>query len=160
MKKFLAMMTAVLTLCGLTACGSKTEQAEPDLDLTAFYQTLAEEYGWGDEMMDLDSEMLEMYFPGLSEISAKQLVAKVPVMSYAVNEYVFMQCESAEDAAKAAEILQTRIDTQAGGDAFYPETIDQWKAARVLTNGSYAAMIASGEHQADIENAWNAQFNG
>ncbi len=160
MKKLCMIAAAVLLLCGvLSACGSKTETAN-DVDLTAFYQTLAEEYDWGDEMMDLDSEMLEMYFPGLSEISAKQLVAKVPVMSYAVNEYVFMQCESAEDAAKAAEILQTRIDTQAGGDAFYPETIDQWKAARVLTHGTYAAMIASGEHQADIENAWNAQFNG
>lgn len=160
MKKLCMIAAAVLLLCGvLSACDSKTETAN-DVDLTAFYNGLAEQYGWGDEMMDLDSEMLEMYFPGLSEISAKQLVAKVPVMSYAVNEYVFMQCESAEDAAKAAEILQTRIDTQAGGDAFYPGTIDQWKAARVLTHGTYAAMIASGEHQADIENAWNAQFNG
>ena len=81
-------------------------------------------------MMDLDSDMLEMYYPGLGDIAAKQFLAKAPVMSYAVNEYVFMQCENEDDAARAAEILQTRIDTQAGGDAFYPETIDQWKAAR------------------------------
>ena len=111
-------------------------------------------------MMDLDSDMLEMYYPGLGELSAKQLLAKSPVMSYAVNEYVFMQCENEDDAARAAEILQTRIDTQAGGDAFYPETIDQWKAARVMTNGAYVALIASGEHQAEIEDAWSAQFNG
>ena len=81
-------------------------------------------------------------------------------MSYAVNEYVFMQCENEDDAARAAEILQTRIDTQAGGDAFYPETIDQWKVARVMTNGAYVALIASGEHQAEIKDAWSAQFNG
>ena len=160
MKKIYAMMAAALLLCGLlTACGSKTETAN-DVDLTAFYNGLAEQYGWGDDMMDLDSDMLELYYPGLGDLSAKQLLAKSPVMSYAVNEYVFMQCENEDDAARAAEILQTRIDTQAGGDAFYPETIDQWKAARVMTNGAYVALIASGEQQAEIEDAWSAQFNG
>ena len=29
-----------------------------------------------------------------------------------------------------------------------------------MTNGAYVALIASGEHQAEIENAWSAQFNG
>ena len=160
MKKLYAVMAAALLLCGLlTACGSKTETAN-DVDLTGFYNALAEQYGWGDDMMDLDSDMLEMYYPGLGDIAAKQFLAKSPVMSYAVNEYVFMQCETEDDAAQAAEILQTRIDTQAGGDAFYPETIDQWKAARVMTNGAYVALIASGEHQAEIEDAWSAQFNG
>ena len=127
MKKLFALAAVALTLCGLlTACGSKTETAN-DVDLTGFYNALAEQYGWGDDMMDLDGEM-------------------------------FMQCETEDDAAKAAEILQTRIDSQADGDAFYPETIDQWKAAKVLQNGAYVAMIASGEHQTEIEDAWNAQF--
>lgn len=158
MKKLFALAAVALTLCGLlTACGSKTETAN-DVDLTGFYNALAEQYGWGDDMMDLDGEMLEMYYPGLGDIPAKQLLAKAPVMSYAVSEYVFMQCETEDDAAKAAEILQTRIDSQADGDAFYPETIDQWKAAKMLQNGAYVAMIASGEHQTEIEDAWNAQF--
>ena len=140
MKKLYAVMAAALLLCGLlTACGSKTESAN-DVDLTGFYNALAEKYGWGDDMMDLDSDMLEM--------------------SYAVSEYVFLQADSEQDAAQAVKILQTRIDSQADGDAFYPETIDQWKAAKVLQNGAYVAMIASGEHQAEIEDAWSAQFNG
>ena len=71
---------------------------------------------------------------------------------------MFLQADSEQDAAQAVKILQTRIDTQAGGDAFYPETIDQWKAAKVITSGSYVALIASGEHQTEIEDAWNAQF--
>ena len=146
-----------LALAGMTACGSKTETAN-DVDLTGFYNALAEKYGWGDDMMDLDGEMLEMYYPGLGDIAAKQLLAKAPVMSYAVSEYVFLQADSEQDAAQAAKILQTRIDSQADGDAFYPETIDQWKAAKVLQNGAYVAMIASGEHQTEIEDAWNAQF--
>ena len=158
MKKLYAVMAAALLLCGvLSACGSKTETAN-DVDLTAFYNGLAEQYDWGDDMMDLDSDMLEMYYPGLGDIAAKQLLAKAPVMSYAVSEYVFLQADSEQDAAQAVKILQTRIDSQADGDAFYPETIDQWKAAKVLQNGVYVAMIASGEHQTEIEDAWNAQF--
>ena len=160
MKKLLSLAAAVLTLCGLlSACGSKTEPAA-EVDLTAFYNGLAEQYGWDGNMMDLDSDMLELYYPGLGALSTKQLLAKAPVMSYAVNEYVFLQCETQQDAAAAADILQSRIDSQSGGDAFYPETIDQWKAAKVITSGSYVALIASGEHQAEIEDAWNAQFNG
>ncbi len=158
MKKFW-MLTLALALCGLlTACGGSKVETEKDVDLTAFYGTLAGEYGWGEDMMDLDSEMLAMYYPGLGDVPAEQLLAKAPVMSYAVSEYVFMRCGSGADAEKAAEILQSRIDAQAGGDAWYPETVDQWKAAKVITHGSYTAMIASGEHQGEIETAWNALF--
>ena len=75
MKKLFALAAVALTLCGLlTACGSKTETTN-DVDLTGFYNALAEQYGWGDDMMDLDGEMLEMYYPGLGEISTKQLLA-------------------------------------------------------------------------------------
>ena len=45
MKKLYAVMAAALLLCGLlTACGSKTESAN-DVDLTGFYNALAEKYG-------------------------------------------------------------------------------------------------------------------
>ena len=99
MKKLFALAAVALTLCGLlTACGSKTETAN-DVDLTGLYNALAEKYGWGDDMMDLDGEMLEMYYPGLGDIPAKQLLAKAPVMSYAVSEYVFLQADSEQDAA-------------------------------------------------------------
>ena len=153
------IVAAVLALCAvLTACGGSKTEPVRDVDLTDFCAALAETYDWGDNMMDLDSEMLAMYYPGLGDVPAEQLLAKAPVMSYAVSEYVFMRCGSGADAEKAAEILQSRIDAQAGGDAWYPETVDQWKAAKVITHGSYTAMIASGEHQGEIEAAWDALF--
>lgn len=156
--KTIRMLAAALTLCCvLSACGGSGAEPVKDVDLTAFYDALAEEYDWTeDSMMRLDDEMLELYYPGLGDLSAKQRLAISPVMSYAVNEYVFMQCESEKAAAEAADILQSRVDSQAGGDAWYPETVEQWKCAKVITTGGYVAMIASGEHQADIEAAWNA----
>lgn len=160
MKKICTLFAMTFAVCTLlTACGGGTEPAAAPVDLTAFYNDLAAQYSWTDEsMMSLDDEMLALYYPGLEEISAEQLLAKAPVMSYAVSEYVFMACSSAADAETAAGILQTRIDTQAGGDAWYPETLEQWKAAKVITHGAYTAMIASGEHQAEIEEAWDALF--
>ncbi len=61
-------------------------------------------------------------------------------MSAVVNEVVFLQCETDEDADKAAEILQKRIDYQVGdetnpGGAWYPESIESWKQAQVIREG-------------------------
>lgn len=159
MKKIWTLLAMTLTaVCLLTACGGQKEQPA-EVDLSAFYDALAAEYGW-DDMMELDSEMLELYYPGLGDLSAKQLLTGVPMMSYTVSEYVFMECESTADAETAAGILQARIDAQSGGDAWYPETVEQWKAAKVITHGAYTAMIASGAHQSDIEAKWNELFEG
>ena len=46
MKKLLTLaLSALLTMSLLTACGGETAP-QNDVDLTAFYNTLAEEYGW------------------------------------------------------------------------------------------------------------------
>ena len=109
-------------------------------------------------MADVEGELLEGYYPGLSEIPAKQLVVKVPAMSSDVNEIVLMQCETEEDAESAAAILQARIDAQAEGGAWYPESLEAWKAAKVLRKGTYVALIASGAHQETLEEQFNLQF--
>lgn len=82
------------------------------MDLTAFYNGLAEEYHWSEDpetseegdllMSTVEGEMLESYYPGLGDIATKQLVAKMPMMSSVVNEIVLVQCESEEDATEVA----------------------------------------------------------
>ena len=68
MKRFLTLaLSALLTMGLLTACGGRT--ADTTVDLTAFYDTLAEEYGWAEDaassgeedimMMSLEGDMLE-----------------------------------------------------------------------------------------------------
>ena len=165
MKRFLTvvMMCMILTL---TACGGSKTNNTPaaDADLQSFYDTLAEEFQWADGyMVDIEGEMLESYYPGLSEISTKQFIAKMPMMSSVVNEVVFLQCETEEDAVRAAEILQDRIDYQVGdennpGGAWYPESIEAWKQGQVIQQGTYVAMIASAEYQDSIEEQFNALF--
>ena len=170
-KLILFAMTAALLLTA-TACGGDTGNTDvpdtSDVALNSFYAGLAEKYGWTEDaensgpddllMTSIEGDMLESYYPGLSELNTKQLVAKMPMMSSIVNEVVFVQCETEEDAKAAAAILQDRVDAQADGGAWYPESMEAWGKASVIQQGTYVAMIASAEHQSEIEEAFNAQF--
>ena len=164
MKKFMILVLTALTLT-LTACGGNVDaETSVDADLQSLYDTLAEEFQWEEGyLVDIEGEMLESYYPGLAEIGTKQLIAKMPMMSSVVNEIVFLQCETEEDAEKTAEILQNRIDYQVGdennpGGAWYPESIEAWKQGQVIQQGTYVAMIASAEYQDAIVEQFNALF--
>ena len=161
MKRWMTFALAAVMLL-LTACGSK-EAETVDVDLEAFYGTLEEQYGWGQSMVDIEGEMLDAYYPGLKDIPAVQLVAKMPMMSSVVNEMVFLRCETEEDAEAAEELLQDRIDYQVGdeenpGGAWYPESIAAWEEGEVIREGAYVAMIASAEYQDAIEESFDAMF--
>lgn len=161
MKKRAVWILAALVLLA-SGCGGQREEGgaeKADVDLGSLYAGMEEACGWEEGYMaEIEGELLEGYYPGLSEIPAKQLVARVPAMSSDVNEIVLIQCETAEDAEAAAAVFQARIDSQVDGGAWYPETMESWKKAKVLQNGTYAALIASGEHQADLEEQFNLQF--
>ena len=150
-----------LMLLGLlTACGGSKKEEVRNVDLQAFYKELQDSYEyWRDDyLVDIEGEMLESYYPGLADIETEQFVAKMPMMSSVVNEVVFLQCKTEEDAAKAAAILQDRVDTQAEGGAWYPESMEAWGKGAVIQQGTYVAMIASAEHQNDVEERFNALF--
>ena len=161
MKKYMtALLALALALGALTACGAKQDNSEAvEVDLPAFYAELEKKFQWNEGyMVDLEGEMLESYYPGISDIPVTQFVAKAPMMSSVVNELVLMQCQSEEDAAEAAAILQTRVETQAEGGAWYPESMEAWGRGIVIQQGTYVAMIASAEHQDEIAESFTALF--
>ena len=159
MKRVLTFtMTLLLAMSLLTACGSSGKQ-EPEVDLTAYFTQMVKDAGLDENYMtDLEGEMLESYYPGISDISTKQFLAKAPMMSGVVNEMVLMQCENEEDAGKASAILQERIDTQAEGGAWYPESMEAWGNGQVSQHGTYVAMIASAQFQKTSADGFNALF--
>lgn len=158
MKKLMILALAMLMLVSLAACGSAKTETE-SVDLKSFYSKLEKEYKWGkNDMVGLTDDLLDNYYPGLKDLSAKQLVAEVPQMSSKVNELAFVECKSEADAKKAQKIFQKRIDDQAKGGAMYPETMASWKKAKVCVNGCYVAMIASADHQSAIEKEFTGLF--
>jgi len=160
MKRLMTLTLAALTLLGLvTGCGAGKEAQAAQVDLTEFYAEAERDFDWGNGYMaDIEGEMLESYYPGLADIETEQFIARMPLMSAVVNEVVFLQCKSEEDAAAAASILQERVTMQAEGGAWYPESMEAWGNASVIQNGAYVAMVASAEYQEEIEERFNALF--
>lgn len=168
MKRILSMVLATVMMLGLlSACGGQ-KQEEPvdvnkDVNLTDFFAELDETYQWGEGLMDLDGELLEAFYPGLAELEPKQIVAKSHQIAQLVEEFVFVECKSEEDAVKAEEIMKGRITYQVGdettpGGAWYPASIEQWKTAEVVRHGNYVALVASASVQKEVVDAFNKCF--
>jgi len=155
----LALALGLLMLCG---CGGEQDgEAEtPEVDLSAVYAGMQEACGWEEGYMEeIEGELLEEYYPGLSGVPAERLIVAVPAMSSDVNEVVLFQGETEEDAGSAAAILQARIDSQVEGGAWYAETLEAWQGAKVLQRGTYTALIASGEFQETLEEQFDQCFS-
>lgn len=135
-----AILTAALAGCGKDAAPAK----EPDIDLDDFMQDALSRYELG-SVEAVGDEMIDAFYPGLRELNTVQRVVYMPRITGVVSEYAFLRCADAETAAKAAELLRQRVDAQSEGGAWYPEAMENWARARVLTKGSYVAMIAAGE---------------
>ena len=71
---------------------------------------------------------------------------------------LMVELENAADVQKAEEIFQARIDAQVQGGAFYPETIEGWKKAQVITKGSVVALISAGDSQSSAVEAFEKLF--
>lgn len=143
---------------------SVPEEGAPhkDVDLSEFYASLLEEQEWP-ELMALEGETLDGFYPGLSDLSPKQCLVNVAAISAAVGEIALVELETEEDAQKAAEIFQARIDYQVGDDnnpggAWYPETIEGWKTnSQIVSNGNYV-MLAVGSHAAEAAESFQQLF--
>lgn len=173
-KKLLALTLALVLALSLAACGGKNDKApdapaetEKTADLGAFYASLTEGDKWPalmnlteDESM---AEMLESYYPGLSEIPTKQCGVYIAAITSAVGELALVEVENAEDVEKVEAIFQARIDYQVGDDAnpggaWYPETIEGWKnQSKIASHGNYV-MLAVGEQAEAAVEAFEALF--
>lgn len=164
-KSLIVVLSIALALTCLAACGSSSGGAPTEVptstpaesvDLNAFWDELAKKQEMP-AMTEVNDELLESYYPGLKDIAVKQLVVKIPMMSSVVSEYVFVECESDADVPAVQEILQKRVDDQAAGGAWYPDSVENWGKAQVVANGTYVAMIAAGDStEADVAD-WNAK---
>ena len=77
-KRMMMVLAAMLALLLTAGCGSTKEETK-SVDLTEFYNGLAEEYEWDENYMaSIEGDLLESYYPGLGDISTKQFIAMTP----------------------------------------------------------------------------------
>ena len=126
------------------------------VDLKAFYDAANATYDMSNQS-DMDTATLDAFYAGLTAISAKQLIAKMPMISAAVSEIVLIQCENAADVETVKAIFATRKQAQVDGGAWYPSSIETWGKAQIVTNGNYVMLVAH-ESAADIADSFNALF--
>ena len=133
--------------------------AATSVDLAAFYEAILSSYEMG-AMDDISgvSDLLDTFYAGLSGIATKQCLVCLPMMTSVVSELVLIEVSDAGDVDAVKGILQARIDVQAGGGAWYPDTVDGWKNnSRIVSNGNYIMMIVHRDCDS-IVNDFNALF--
>ena len=169
--------TITVTAGELTATCTVKCEWEITVDLDTFYNDLynelypldAEGFATGPVATDLMGPesgmpeedvamMLEMYYPGLAAIETNQMHVFIPGMSFSAYEVVLAELTNPSDVDAVKAILQSRIDAQANGGAWYPEAVEGWaKNARIVTNGNYIMMAVGADCDTFVER-FNAQF--
>lgn len=161
MKKLTALLLTLTAVLSLAACGGRQGDFDGKApDLNQYYEDFMSTLGADNTpaMMDLEGEFLDAFYPGLSGLKTRQLVVKAAAISSVPFEFALVELENAADAQKAEELFQARIDAQVQGGAFYPETIEGWKKAQVITKGSVVALISAGDSQSSAVEAFEKLF--
>ena len=127
------------------------------VDLSAFYTTESGKYEFG--MVTLaDAELAANVYPGLFDIATEQCLPYINMMTMNTSEIVLVEVTNSSDVDKVKEILQSRIDAQVEGGAWYPSAIDAWQNnSRIVSNGNYVMMVVH-ESCDSIVDDFNALF--
>ena len=127
------------------------------VDLSAFYTTESGKYEFG--MITLaDAELAANVYPGLFDIASEQCLPYINMMTMNTSEIVLVQVTNSSDVDKVKSILQSRIDAQVEGGAWYPSAIEAWQNnSRIVSNGNYIMMVVH-ESCDSIVSDFNALF--
>lgn len=129
---------------------------DDEMGFQAFYNSLGETYELPGTI-ELDAEMLEVNYPGISDVDTQQVFAQTAAISAVAFELVLVACTDSADVETVREIFETRIETQTAGGAWYPATIETWSEAQIAEHDNIIMLIA-GENASEIVEAFEAQF--
>lgn len=105
------------------------------------------------EMMDLDAALLSDLY-GIDPADLVEFVAKMPLVSANINEFLIAQCAPGRvDAVKAA--CESRLATLQSSGSQYPETAELLDNYKLVTSGDYILFCIDGNADAMVE-AFNA----
>lgn len=131
--------------------------ASESVDLSAFYQDTTAKYAF-QNLQEFTGEILDTYYPGMSDVATKQCLIMGTMMSMNNGEFCLVEVSDAGDVDTVKEILQARVDYMAETGAWYPGPTELWtNSSRVVSNGNYVMMVVH-ESCDQIVDDFNALF--
>lgn len=148
MKKFAALILAMVCITGLVGCGENAaDQNGPEAGapLSTFYQAILDAQPENAEELiffeESDPGLITSFYPGLLDIELNQRAFYMPPVATAPCEIVLVEVKNSGDVQTVADIFQARIDTGAD-DTAYPENAAGWaNNAEVQQSGNFVCMI-------------------
>lgn len=148
------------------------EEAEPVLpddapaagtpSLQDFFATLQGQYEGLGAMMVMEGELLENYYPGLSSIAAVEEIylqeTMITMANVAVGMVRLSDSATADDVAAVKDVLQARIDTQAGGGAWYPASCETWEQGVITSAGNVVGLFVYPDEVQALADAFTETF--
>ena len=155
----------------IVRCSWKAEETPPastdtpgqaSVSLNDFFSTLQSSYEGLDSMMVLDGELLDTYYPGLSSIAAVEEVLVQETMMTMANMAVGLVKLSGDatidDVVAVQNALQTRVNTQADGGAWYPASCETWKQGVITSTSNVVGMFVYPENAQDMADLFAETF--
>lgn len=131
--------------------------------LSSFFTTLQGEYEGLDSMMALDGELLDTYYPGLSSVPHVEEVlvqeTMISIANVAVGLVRLSDDATMDDILAVTDALQSRIQVQADGGAFYPESCDTWKQGVVTSVSKYVGMFVCPDEAQNMADLFVAAYS-
>lgn len=156
MKKTFLLLAVACILSLLAACSSKPTPTEPastepastepaaSRDLQTLYQSGITAMGTEAPVLFPVSDISELspLFPGLEEISFRQVSGGLSPVTGAPDEVVLLEVENSADVQKVVDILQKAVDEGAVESEGTDEAITAaWKDnASITTDGNYICL--------------------
>lgn len=146
MKKYIALLLAVLMLC-LAGCGGK-DQTKNVIDVQSVYDSMADLLP---EMLPMDEAMM-LNFCGIKAEQCKQVVVAVCSDGLRADEVWLIEAVDEGALEELKNLADGRL-TRKGEESitYSPEQYEVVKKAEVITVGNYLAVLVSPNVDALVE---------
>ena len=112
----------------------------------------------------VEGEVLEATYPGLaSAAGVKDVMVMEPIISFSTVAVALVKLSDGADAAQiqaVKDILQARLDSQAGGGAYYLGASDAWANGVVVSAGDYVGMFVHADAAQAMADMFLSTYGG
>ena len=147
---FALLLTGILSLSLLAACGKKDDAKE--IDIPALWTTITEKVELPD-LMELDDTTLKDIY-GIDPADLESYTARIPFMNVQATEFFIAKVKEGQlDAVKEAiSKRQAALDEQ--WSQYLPDQLELVKNYKLVTNGDYI-MFAVTEYADEVVEEFN-----